>query len=197
MRPEKVKEIQRGLRFCGWPLAVDGNLGPKTREAVRDFKMGYAWRQVGLIRRSSQPGWAFRRALKRSLAKGGKASNNFSYREFRSKGNGWIKVHFKLIRALEKARRAFGPISILSGYRDPAHNARVGGATASQHKYATAIDPIFHRRRPHWREVARLRVFSGIGFDGATGLVRHMDVRHVGGKNTTGGSPSRPTIWEY
>jgi hypothetical protein len=44
--------------------------------------------------------------------------------------------------------------------------------------------------------VKRLERFSGIGIQRATGLVRHVDVRHIG-PNTTGGSPSRPTIWFY
>ena len=43
-------------------------------------------------------------------------------------------------------------------------------------------------------EFAELKVFSGIGHFAQNGLVRHVDVRHVG-PNTTGGTKARPTIF--
>ena len=36
---------------------------------------------------------------------------------------------------LEPIRAQFGPVSVHDGYRDPAHNARVGGAPTSQHLF--------------------------------------------------------------
>jgi zinc D-Ala-D-Ala carboxypeptidase len=36
---------------------------------------------------------------------------------------------------LEPIRAQFGPVAVHDGYRDPAHNARVGGAENSQHLY--------------------------------------------------------------
>jgi hypothetical protein len=45
--------------------------------------------------------------------------------------------------------------------------------------------------------VKQMRRFSGIGIQRATGLVRHVDVRHAGANNTTGGTPANPTIWFY
>lgn len=38
-------------------------------------------------------------------------------------------------KLLEPLRAQFGPIEVDDGYRDPAHNARVGGALDSQHLY--------------------------------------------------------------
>jgi hypothetical protein len=38
-------------------------------------------------------------------------------------------------KLLEPIRAQFGPVSVHDGYRDPAHNARVGGAANSQHLY--------------------------------------------------------------
>jgi hypothetical protein len=36
---------------------------------------------------------------------------------------------------LEPIRAVFGPVVISDGYRDPSHNARVGGVSHSQHEY--------------------------------------------------------------
>jgi zinc D-Ala-D-Ala carboxypeptidase len=198
---KQVREAQWLLRNIGWPISVDGNLGPRTREAVEDFKRGF-----NLYGRSSEDGIEpFQRidgrlgpvTLKRirwSADHNGRCSRHFNYREFRSKGNGWIKVHRELLKGLEEYRDAAGPTAIVSGYRDPAHNAAVGGASSSQHKYATAVDlnPKLTQSR-----VAGMRRFSGIGVQRASGLVRHVDVRHAGANNTTGGTPSSPTIWFY
>lgn len=48
----------------------------------------------------------------------------------------------KLANKLEEARKLLGnrPITITSGYRTPAHNKAVGGASKSQHLYGTAAD---------------------------------------------------------
>jgi hypothetical protein len=62
----------------------------------------------------------------------------------------------------------------------------------SQHKFGNAMDPT--DPLPATNEIATLKVFSGIGTFASTGLVRHLDVRHVG-PNTTGGTKNRPTIF--
>lgn len=38
-----ARELQHALAEIGWPLDVDGNVGPQTRRAVADFQRGYAW----------------------------------------------------------------------------------------------------------------------------------------------------------
>jgi hypothetical protein len=48
--------------------------------------------------------------------------------------------------------------------------------------------------------VSRMRsyqLFAGIGYSISSGKVLHVDSRDVGGHNSTHGSPSAPTIWEY
>lgn len=46
-----------------------------------------------------------------------------------------------LAKLLESFRTAFGvPLAVTSGYRDPAHNAAVGGVETSQHLDGTAAD---------------------------------------------------------
>lgn len=55
----------------------------------------------------------------------------------------WIQPRLiVLCRLLEKVRAAFSgkPITIVSGYRSPAHNRTVGGAQKSQHMEGRAAD---------------------------------------------------------
>ena len=166
---EVVRDFQRGFAF--WNLLADGYVGPKTERAL-----GYCIRH------------------------GGRCSPNFTFKEFESHGNTdyTIKVRRELVRGLEELRDIVGPIGILSGYRDPQHNAAVGGASNSQHLYGNAIDP---RKRLVLGTVRSVQRFSGIGLEFADHKagrpsVRHLDVRHKG-PNTTGGTVANPTVWFY
>lgn len=61
--------------------------------------------------------------------------------EFASKGNGKVHVKRKMIAALDRVRAAVAhPLFITSGFRDPVHNARVGGAKHSRHMVGDAVD---------------------------------------------------------
>lgn len=55
-----------------------------------------------------------------------------------------------LLALLEQIRAHFGdkPVTINSGYRCPAHNADIGGATNSQHLYGTAADIVVKDTKP-------------------------------------------------
>ena len=184
-----TRAIQQALRDIGWPVRVDGVFGPQTRAAVRDFQRGYTFATLGS---SGRAGPKTRAALRACVVNGGRCSEHFRFREFRSKGDGWIKVDRALVRGLERYRSVLGkPVTIISGYRDPTHNAAVGGASSSQHLFGNAADipPALPLDR-----VRELRVFSGIGVDAATGLVRHVDVRHRG-PNPTGGTVANPTVF--
>lgn len=169
-----LAEFQRAWNL-GPALAVDGKNGPRTREAIR-------------------------LSLRRHLAGQPDASAHFSFDEFacrcagRLPGCRRIVVQRALLQALERYRQLAGAVAVLSGYRCPAHNQAVGGATSSQHLYGSAAD-ISYRRS--WRDVAALRVFGGIGRSKRSGLVRHVDVRQVSGHNTTGATPDHPTVWDY
>jgi len=99
-----------------------------------------------------------------------------------------------LVAGLERYRAlSGGPVVVISGYRDPRHNAAVGGAPGSQHLYGNAADL---RPRVALAAVRRLGVFSGIGYQAGSGLVRHVDVRHVG-PNPTHSTPRDPAVWPY
>jgi hypothetical protein len=192
-----VKRSQSRLRQVGFPIKVDGKTGPQTRAAIKLFQEGWAGkvriRQHGRLSPYTQ------RAILWSARNGGavgSAAPNLTWRECKSKGNGWPRVNRHFALAHEKLRRAYhGPVVYLSVHRDPAHNKKVGGAQYSQHVYGTAGD--LAQLRLTVRQVRSLGVYSGIGYNRSSGKVRHVDVRHAGPNNTTGGSPRNPTIWEY
>jgi hypothetical protein len=174
-RRSSTVELQRALRLLGWPIRADGVMGPQTTAAVRDFQRSYAFSTLvaggGVGPRTLD-------ALRMSIRRGGRCSQHFTFRSFRSPGNGWIKLDRALARGLERYREAAGgSIEILSGHRDGDWNAAHGGLPDSQHLHGTAAD-----LEPAMLldDVYALRVFSGIGYDAQTGLVHHVDVRHRG-----------------
>ena len=188
----QTKEIQMYLRDIGWPVTIDNAMGPRTKEAIADFQHGYTFIELEV---DGIAGPATRAALldcvqNKDGRRPGMAAEFFAFSEFKSKGNGWIKVHPRLLNRLDALRRATGPVHIVSGYRDPDHNRRVGGASSSQHLYGTASDigavPV---------DIARDCGFSGIGI-GDNGAV-HVDVRAEGPNNTSGARVGAPTVWYY
>lgn len=187
-----TREVQRALKKIGWPIDVDGAWGPQTYEAVRDFQRGFAFSTLLM---DGHAGPKTQEALKKAVDRGGNSSPHFAFAEFKSAGNGWIKVNRDLVRGLEAYRELVDrPVSVISGYRDPARNASIPGAAKnSQHLYGNAVDIEPLRPVP---DLKRLNVFSGLGYQGSTGLVRHVDVRHVG-PNTTGSSVRSPATWVY
>jgi len=54
----------------------------------------------------------------------------------------------ELLGALEKVRFAYGPVRVNSGIRCKEHNAKVGGASKSQHLEGTAADIVVHNVEP-------------------------------------------------
>lgn len=58
------------------------------------------------------------------------------------------------LRVLDELRAKFGPVTVVSGYRDPAYNKAVGGAPESLHLTCNAFDIRVHDVAPaevyHW-----------------------------------------------
>jgi zinc D-Ala-D-Ala carboxypeptidase len=182
-------ELQRALRLLGWPIRVDGVAGDQTTSAVRDFQRGYAF---STLVASGGVGPRTTAALQTSIRRGGRCSQHFTFRSFRSPGDGWIKLDRALARALEVYRAALGePVAVLSGHRDAAWNAAHSGLPESQHLHGTAADV---EPAMTLDDVHALRVFSGIGYDADTGLVHHVDVRHCG-PAAGGATVARPAVW--
>ena len=123
-----------------------------------------------------------------SLAKDGAKllAPDFRVREFRCKdGSDEILVDEALVLLLQCIREHFGKaVTITSGYRTPAHNAKVGGSKSSQHLLGRAADirvagvsvedvaAYAESLMPDWGGVGRYPVKAGR----ATGWV-HVDTR--------------------
>lgn len=184
-----TQDAQQLLKEIGWPITVDGQRGAQTTQAIKDFQRGYVGDpQIKPLLQDGLVGPRTAKAMRASAENGGACSKHFKFKEFASSQTGWIRTHRELVIGLERLRAHMGrPLGILSGFRDFSL-----GASKSQHMFGNAIDPA--ETLPHFNEVAALKVFSGIGHFAETGLVRHVDVRHVG-PNTTGGTKGRPTIF--
>lgn len=185
------KVVISTLRKIGMKVPQDPS--PRVlRTCIEDFQRAWAFYNL-LI--DGRVGEKTALALERCVDRDGRISPHFRLAEFESKGTDdfTIRVHRELVRGLEEYRDAFGPVVIISGHRTETHNDNVGGAELSQHVPGNAADV---PPKATVAQVKALRRFSGIGFQGATGLVRHVDVRHVG-PNTTGGSVTNPTVWKY
>jgi peptidoglycan hydrolase-like protein with peptidoglycan-binding domain len=198
-----VAQMQATLGQVGFPSGpADGVVGPATRTAVARFQLAYAWRPIGV---DGLYGPQTLGALAQ-VQQTGRLSPNFSVSELRSKGDGSCHVHRDLLTALERLRTAVGtPLPIVSGWRDVAHNRRVGGAASSQHTFGRApeLDAIaarldgtprtagraadIPRNYIRLEDCVRLGLFGGIGH--RNGWVTHVDIRP--------GSTVAPTIWVY
>ena len=131
-------------------------------------------------------------ALRTSIRRGGRCSQHFTFRSFRSPGDGWIKLDRVLVQGLERYRTALGgPVVVLAAHRDAAWNAAHGGSPDSQHLLGTAADV---EPALTVEQVRALRAFSGIGYDARTGLVHHLDVRHRS-PAPDGATVARPCVW--
>ena len=77
-----------------------------------------------------------------------------------------------LLIVLERLRRGLGrPLTIVSGFRCPEYNARVGGIKTSQHLYGRAADV----PRGLFRPLAAQKA-GAIGIGVRAGWVIHLDV---------------------
>lgn len=114
-------------------------------------------------------------------------TEHFKEREFACKdGCGLLVVKPLLLERLEVLRKRIGkPIPIVSGFRCCAHNTNIKGATRSRHTVGEAAD--IPESLKVTVAIAKDCGFTGIGVDGQSGFVRHVDVR-----------PQRlTTVWEY
>ena len=106
-------------------------------------------------------------------------STNFKVKEFSCKdGSDKVLIDSDLVELLQKIRTHFNsPVTINSAYRSSTYNAKIGGASKSQHVYGTAADIVVKGIAP--LEVAKYAEYC-LGNKGGIGLYSsftHVDVR--------------------
>ena len=104
-------------------------------------------------------------AQKLSLKEHGKSpvSTNFIVEEFRSKcGSDVILIDIPFVQKyLQRIRDHFGKsVTIVSAYRSPEHNAKVGGSKNSNHMQGTAFDIRIYGVTP--KEIAQYAQSIGV-----------------------------------
>lgn len=104
---------------------------------------------------------------------------NFLVREFScNDGSDVVFISPDLVEILQQIRDHFkAPVSINSGYRTPAYNKKVGGATYSQHLYGMAADIVVKGVEP---KKVYAYADSLLPCTGGVGLYKtfvHVDVR--------------------
>lgn len=108
-----------------------------------------------------------------------KLSNNFNSTEFDCHGSGCCsttEIDPKLVEYLQKIRDHFNaPVTINSAYRCEKHNAKIGGASKSKHKYGQAADIVVKGVAP--AEVAKYAESIGIKGIGLYSSFVHIDTR--------------------
>lgn len=178
---DQIINFQAGWAL-GDPLVVDGIAGAKTKAALA----------ASLVRlRAHKP----------------TASQWFSFGEFachctlRACPKVWVKRG--LLLALDQLRATAYPsgLSIVSGCRCwPYHQAiyKARGekvTTQSLHLVGMAADIPAAR---HLEQIRGLHLFGGLGYQKATGNVRHVDVRqYLPSVDPRRASATRPTEWPY
>lgn len=209
-------ELQQRLTRIGMdPGVADGIDGPATRTAVARFQLACALPGHNLVvdAVAGPRTWTALEAASDS----GRLSPNFLVSELRTRTrsggpkDGTCWVHRDLLSRLEAMRAHVGkPLGVISGWRDPAHNARVGGAKSSQHTFGVAQElkaissrlsrnaqlivgkaADLNRGYISLEECQSLGLFGGLGYREVGGVkwVTHVDVRSV--------DPRRPTTWRY
>tara|TARA_Y100000004_G_scaffold186043_2_gene237023 strand:- start:2096 stop:2494 length:399 start_codon:yes stop_codon:yes gene_type:complete len=116
-----------------------------------------------------------------------KLTENFSKQEFDCKDGTTTPEDLmdnlnKLAKNLQKIREEIGiPIRIMSGYRSPEYNKRVGGATRSQHVLAKAADlQVSGMSTTELANTIKQLIKDGVIDSGGVGLYEtfvHYDVR--------------------
>lgn len=193
-------EAVRMLRELGWRVRTDGEYPQVVRNFQRGWNFGAGLEIDGVVGRFTSA--ALRESRSRLSSNLPTASAHFSFTEFRCNCGGRypecqrIWVLRPLLVSLETLRNRFyrDGLAITSGCRCTQHNRAVGGASRSQHLFGAAADMPYAATAA---AVSSMRVFAGIGRSARTSLVRHADRRDVSGRNTTGASLARPTIWDY
>ncbi len=103
----------------------------------------------------------------------GDLSPHFSKHEFACRHCGRVVVSRHLVQHLEELRALVGrPLRIVSGYRCPTWNRKVGGAVRSRHLTGEAVDLEAGYATVVQADAAG---FKGVGYRGTSAV--HVDIR--------------------
>lgn len=181
MSGEDVKEFQTLVKKHGFnPGAIDGKYGKGCKEACKNFQKSKGLTADGICGTKT---W---NALDKSPSSGSTkpSSKHFKVEEFKCHNGVQVPVEYyancqKLMDTLEEIRTACGnrAITIVSGYRTPEYNKKVGGASKSQHMYAKAADIRVDGLTPS--EVHKIcdKIVGSRGGVGKYKTFTHVDVR--------------------
>lgn len=144
MSGAEVTTLQKALKAEGYKIAVDGVFWTQTDKAVRAYQKAKKLKYVdGIVGKQT---WGVLFPAEQEKVKIPE-SENFKIDEFRCKDRSPVPEEYygnlqKLMKLLEAIRYEAGgrPIKIVSGYRSPSYNKRIGGALKSQHMTASAAD---------------------------------------------------------
>lgn len=102
---------------------------------------------------------------------------NFSPREIACKGTGQLYVDETALDKLQELRDKLDiPLIVVSAYRSPEHNKKVGGAKDSYHMKGCAFDINMSNQDPDVFEIAAREVgFRGFGYYAKQGFM-HIDL---------------------
>ncbi len=111
-----------------------------------------------------------------------KLSPNFTRKEFECPHCQQLTIDMRLVSALEELRALVKkPLVVTSAYRCPEHNARVGGAQASEHVRGLAADVLVPKGltlADFYQKVDTIALFKngGVGVYPEEGFL-HLDIR--------------------
>lgn len=190
-----IKQKQCLLAYLGYYVgAIDGAWGTLSKTALRAFQADFGGIAVDGI-----CGQETEKALRHAVAYGmpvreaqEEATNGdfwddiefFTREEFKCKCGGKYCDGYPaepdetLVKLLEQIRKHFGtPVTVTSGIRCSAHNANVGGASASQHLQGTAADIQLKGIQPDDVAAYVETLMPNAGGIGVYSTFIHVDVR--------------------
>lgn len=185
-----VAQLQ--VRVAGWAgygvnMAIDGEFGPRTEAAVKNFQDAYGLADDGVAGPKTY-------AKIYALQDADCTPAHFSWSEVDggcSQGGysggsvGSSTVRTNLMRAMWRAealRHRMGdrPLRVTSGFRSQWCDRRVGGSGTGQHTYGRAIDLVpATSGGPSYCTIASYARYSGFGAIFGPGYPGHNDHTHV------------------
>lgn len=207
--------LSKQHRGVGWPISVDGDWGPNSERALKEFQRSFnPFRSqvdptqvygpgIAHLAVDGEPGPASIAALQYFRSQGNRLSLHFGFNEFAcSKGNcrfcnGWLSVPHAVLTSAELLReRLFGPkvggLEVVGGSRCADHNRiDVKGASNSQHLHSNNGNACDVRPFFTWQQIRDSH--SGVTAmetrAGTGALVYHIDCRP--------GDPNNPQIFGW